>query len=805
MESLLQDVRFGLRSLRKRSLFAVLAVGTLGLGIGATTAIFSVVDGVLLRPLPYEEPGELVSVWQAWPEWRNEPMLADGWDRIYLSYPGFERWKEKQTHFTDVAIHGSTFRNFSGQGDPTRLRVGIASSGLFRVLGVQPALGRAFLPAEDQEGAPRVAILSHSFWRERFGASPDVLGRTINLNQDPFTIVGVMPEGFQLGELAGGGGAEQKPIWIAVGNDGNTRSEGSHSYEAMGRLAHDATLEQATPEAASLIAAPDEETGHTVLLTPLEELTLDGLRAPLYLLLAASLVLLLIACGNVATLLMGEFAGRRHEMATRAALGAGRGRLIRQLLTESVLLGGMGGILGVGLAFWGTKALLGLAPSLPRLQEVEVNATVLLFAAGLGVLTGLLFGMVPAWETMRNGIGAKMTNRGSMGGRSGSVLQRTVIALELALTLVLLVSGALLARSLAELMSVDTGFRSEGLAMVRTYLPAYRYGSARERAVQAERMRAALAGVPGVLAASGTNALPFYNGANALSYGIEGQESPEELSPHASFRTVLPGFFETMGIEIIEGRSLLDTDALGETPAVVISETMARRHWPHASPIGAKILFGDTLEVVGVAADVVHEALDAEPLATMYVPAREVGTSMNFVVRTSAEADALFPALRQAVWSIDSQAPISRVATLSSLIADSTRSQRFRSFIISLFALFATVLAGAGVFGVTARSVAQRAREMGIRKAVGAGSGSLMRLALLGTLRAGLIGVGVGLLGAALTSRLLTRFLFQVDPWDPVVFCGAGGGLLLLSLAASLFPAIRAASVHPVEVLREDG
>jgi putative ABC transport system permease protein len=243
--------------------------------------------------------------------------------------------------------------------------------------------------------------------------------------------------------------------------------------------------------------------------------------------------------------------------------------------------------------------------------------------------------MVPAWETMRNGIGAKMTNRGSMGGRSGSVLQRTVIALELALTLVLLVSGALLARSLAELMSVDTGFRSEGLAMVRTYLPAYRYGSARERAVQAERMRAALAGVPGVLAASGTNALPFYNGANALSYGIEGQESPEELSPHASFRTVLPGFFETMGIEIIEGRSLLDTDALGETPAVVISETMARRHWPHASPIGAKILFGDTLEVVGVAADVVHEALDAEPLATMYVPAREVGTSMNFVVRTS--------------------------------------------------------------------------------------------------------------------------------------------------------------------------
>jgi putative ABC transport system permease protein len=446
-----------------------------------------------------------------------------------------------------------------------------------------------------------------------------------------------------------------------------------------------------------------------------------------------------------------------------------------------------------------------MAPALPRLEEVQVNSTILLFAAGLGILTGLLFGLAPAWELGRGKLRETMGGRGRGGSGRSSRLQQAVIALELALTVVLLVSGGLLARSLSELMAVDTGFRQEGLAMVRTYLPSYRYGSSSERAVQAERMRVSLAGVPGVLSASGTSSLPFLNGPNALSYGIEGQEIPEELSPHASFRTVLPGFFETMGIRIVEGRPLSGADGQREYPVVVISETMARRHWPARSPLGARILFGDTLEVVGVAADVVHEALDAEPLATMYIPfSREAGTAVNFIVRTAGDAETLLPALRGAVWAVDGEAPISRVATLPSLIRASTTSERFRAVLIVVFAAFATLLAGAGVFGVTARSVAQRTKEMGIRKALGARPGSLVQLALSGTARVGLLGVGAGLVGAALASRLLTQFLYQVEPWDTLIYLGAGGGLLLLSLAASLLPALRAGSVPPMEVLREE-
>jgi putative ABC transport system permease protein len=805
VETLLQDIRFGLRALRRRPLFALMALGTLGLGIGAATAIFSVVEGVLLRPLPYDHPEELVSIWQTYPEWREEPALAHAWDWGYLSYPGYERLRNGQSHFQDVAIFGSTFRNFSGQGDPERIRVGIASSSLFPILGARPALGRGFLPGEDTEGGPRVVVLSHSFWVERFGSDPGVLGQTVNLDQEPFTIVGIMPPEFQLLDHGFLGSSGRKPVWIPVGADGYRRRDNSHSYEAIARLGEGVEPGQAVPESARLVAAPDEGPGHSVRIVPLEDLELAGMRAPLFLLLGASVVLLLIGCGNVATLLLGEFTSRRPEIATRAALGAGSGRLIRQLLTESIILGAGGSALGVGISILGTRTLLRVAPSIPRLEQVQVNTTVLLFAIALGVLTGLLFGTAPTWEITRTKLNDAMGSRRISGGPSGSLLQRTVITAELALTVVLLVSGSLLARSFGELMAVDTGFQRENLTMVRVFLPRYRYGSPSDRAAQAERMRASLEAVPGVTSASGTNSLPFYNGPNALSYGIEGQEIPEELSPHTSLRAVLPGFLETMGIRIVEGRALTGADDFREDPVAVISETMARRHWPDASPIGARILFGDTLEVVGVAADVIHESLDAEPLATMYVPfARGAGTSINFVVRTAGDPEALLPAFRRAIWAVDGEAPISRVATLPALVRDSSRNERFRATIIVAFALCATLLAGAGVFGVTARGVSRRTREMGIRNAMGAAPSTLVRLALAGTFRVGLMGVGLGLVGAAFVSRLLTRFLFQVEPWDPAIYLGTSSALLAFSLLASLLPALRAGRVPPMDVLREE-
>jgi len=805
MDALLQDIRFGLRTFRKRPLFALVGVGTLGLGIGAATAIFSVVEGVLLRPPPFEQPNELMSVWQTFPEWREEPMLAGGWEWIYLSYPGYERWREGQTHFQDVAIHGAMIRDFSGRGDPARVWVGIASSSLFPVLGVQPILGRPFHPEEDAEGGPRVALLSHAFWVERFGEDPGVLGQTITLNQDPFTVVGVLPPEFRLPGLGSRGSPGERPVWIPVGADGYRRADNAHSYEAIGRLKPGATVQQAVPEARNLIRAPDEEPEHSVRVVPWEQLATEGLRSPLLLLLAASSTLLLIACGNVANLLLGESAGRQHEMATRRAVGAGARRLARQLITESVVLGLAGSILGVALALVGTRALLRVAPPLPRMELVQVNIPVLLFSVGLGLLTGLLFGVAPARDLARRGSAGPLASGWRTGSREGAFLQHAVVSVELALTVVLLVSGTLLGRSLSRLMAVDPGFQGERVAMVRVHLPGYRYADGSDRATQAERIRERLGSIPGVMAASGTSSLPFYNRPGALSYGIEGQEMPEEISPHASLRNVLPGFFETMGIRILEGRAISETDRLGGRPVAVISETLARRHWPDGSPIGARILFGDTLEVVGVAADVVHQSLDAEPLATLYVPFLwEAGTSINFVVSTSGDPEPLFPAFRQAVWEIDPEAPISRVATLPSLIRDSARSERFRAILMGVFALCAALLAGAGIFGVTARSVSQRTKEMGIRKALGAMPGSLVRLTLSGTARVGLVGVGLGLPAALLASRLLSRFLFGVEAWDPPTYAAAAGGLLLLSLFASYLPARRAGNVPPMDALREE-
>lgn len=805
METLSQDIRFGLRTLRKRPLFALMSVATLGLGIGAATAIFSVVEGVILRPLPYERPEEVVSAWQTYPEWQEEPSLAHMWDWGYLAYPGYERWREGQTHFQDVAIHATTVRNLSGAGDPERITVGIASSSLFPVLGVQPILGRAFTAEEDEPGTVPVALLSYDFWRESSGGDESVLGTAIRLNEDPFTVVGVLPPGFEFRVMGFMGSTVEKPVWIPVGADGRQRREGSHSYEAVGRLLPGATLEQATPEARNLIPAADEEEGHSVRLVSRKALEAGDLQTPLFLLLGASVVLLLIACGNVASLLMGELARRTHEMATRTALGAGRRRIVRQLLTESVILGLAGSGLGVLLAIWGTKALLSLAPALPRIGQVQVNPAVLSFGMGLGVLTGLLFGLAPAWALIRRGSRESLGMGWRSRGRRDSGFHGGVISVELALTLILLVSGALLTRSLGNLMALDTGFAQDGLIMARAYLPSYRYAESAERGAQVGRMQLALASVPGVRTASGTSSLPFFNAPGSLSYGIEGRPEAEVLSPHTSLRLVLPGFFETMGIRILEGRGILDTDRAGGQPVAVISETMARRHWPDESPLGARILFGDTLEVVGVAADVLHESLDAEPLATMYLPFhREAGTSINFLVRTDMDPEALFPSIREAIWSVDGETPISRVATLPSLIRNSARDERFRAILMVVFALCAALLAGAGVFGVTSRSVAQRSKEMGIRKALGAQPAGLVKLALSGALRAGLVGVAMGLLGAFWASRLLARYLFELQPWDPPIYAAVAGALLALALAASYIPARRAGRVPPMEVLREE-
>jgi len=600
------------------------------------------------------------------------------------------------------------------------------------------------------------------------------------------------------------GGSGDYPVWIPVGADNARLTEGSHSYEAVARLKRGTTVALAQVETENFLRgdrSPEEVGARLELRDEVED---AGLRTPLYLLQAASLVLLLIACGNVAMLLMGEFSGRRHEMTTRMAVGAGGGRLVRQLLTESVLLGTFGAAVGVSLALVGTVTLIGLAPPIPRLEQVGVNGAALLFAACVGAASGVVFGMAPSWDVVRGKI-----HQGALGGRRvtvhrGSVLSFSIITGEIALTALLLVSGGLLVRSFTSLLAVDPGFRSETLAQVSLRLPRGRYSRPEQRLDIYNRMAEQMSAVPGVNAVSGSSSLPFLGFPNLLSFGMEGRPDPEGGSRHTSARSVLPGYFETMGIPILAGRTISDADR-GELASVaVISESMARRFWPGESALGARILFGDTLTVVGIVGNVRHESMDAEYLPTLYYPvALEPRNRLSFVVRTEGDPAPLLPQLRQAVWAVDADAPVTRVSSLQSLIVRSAGSERFRTVMMMTFGLCAALLAGAGVFGVTARSVEHRRREMGIRLAMGAQARELVTLALGRTLKAGTIGIGVGLVGALGASRLIAGFLFGVESWDPVTYACAAIALVGLSLFAGYLPARRAARVDPAQVLRE--
>jgi len=800
-----RDVGFAIRTLRKKPLFTIISIGTLGLGVGASTAIFSVVEAVLLRPLPYADPRELVQVWETFPDWLDNPQLAADWDKIYLAWPDYERWRDGQTTFQSVALYGSTVMTVIGDGAPQRFQVGTASVSLLSTLGVRPLLGRDFLPGEDGRGAERVALISYSMWRDRFGADPEVLGRTISLSGLPFTVVGILTAGFRVRGLGIFAGSGDYAVWIPLGANNARLSAGDHSYEAVARLKPGISEAQAQAETAMLLRgerSPEEIGARLVSRDYVED---AGLQSPLYLLLAASVVLLLLACGNVALLLVGEFSGRRQEIATRTAVGAGSWRVVRQLLTESVLLGIAGSAVGVAIALATTGVLVGLAPPIPRLDQVGVSGPVLLFGVSVGVASGLLFGVAPPWSVLRGKIQLCLSGDRTAAGDRKPLVPFSVVTAEIGLTVLLLVSAGLLARSLTNLLAVDPGFAAKGLAQVSVRLPDRRYEGSDPRLAVFNEMAAELAAVPGVTAVSGTTSLPFLGFPSLVSFGIEGRPEPEGGSRHTSPKMVLPGYLETMGIPLLAGRTITDDDRAELASVAVISESMARTFWPGESPLGARILFGDTLSVVGIVGDVRHESMHAEYVPTMYVPlALEPRANLTFVVRSEFDPTSLLPPLRRAIWAVDADAPVTNASSLQSLITNSVRSERFRAVLMVVFGLCAAVLAGAGVFGVTARGVAFRKREMGIRLALGAQGHELVRLALGRTLKAGAFGVVLGLVGALWVCRLLARFLFGVETWDPTTYTIAAGSLLALSLVASYLPARRAARIDPVRVLRQE-
>ena len=814
LETLGQDVRSALRSLGKRPLFTSVAVLTLALGIGAATAMFSVVNGVLLKPLPYREPDRLVAVWQTVPGNRGTPG-DDGarWDRYRLTYSQYKDLSEKTTLYDGLAGYRAGTPDvvtLTGVGDPVELPAGAATASLLPLLGVRPVQGRWFLPGEQasrtgDDGAS-VGVISHELWQGRFGGSADALGRIVTIDDRSFTIVGILPPGFRIqwlsASVAGEGAPGKRDIWFPVGAPGWTAAGQGYSWETIGRLAPDVTIEQARVETHTIMSAHPHTLGDARVLARTAEET-RGLAPPLVLLFGATAFLLLIACGNIATLSLAEVLSRRHEIATRSALGAGASRIVRLLLTESFVLAALGSALGAALAFGGTGVLVALAPPIPRLHAVGVDLRVLGFAALLGTCAAFLFGTVPSILASRVAVVPTLP-RPTGTGPGRRHFAGTIIAMEIAMTVMLLVAGGLLTRSLSRLSAVDPGFDTSDLATVEVRLPSTRYPTRDTRARFFQDALDQIEAIPGIGAVTGVSRLPFPGHTSAMNMRIDASDT----SFPPLFYQVSPGYLETLGVPLLAGRSLAETDGPGDPLAVVINETAARRYWPDESPVGAQVSLSypnGPVTVVGIVGDMKRQALYADTEPAFFIPFRQLpDESVCFVARTDSRPRDVIPLMREAVGSVDEELVVKNATTVAALVAESTANESYRALLMGVFGILAALLAAAGVFGVAARSVALRTREMGVRMALGARASGLIGTTMRDILITGLAGTAAGLLGALWASRLLTRFLFGVEPEDPTTYGVVAALIVAVCLLSSYVPARRITRVEPVDVLRAE-
>jgi predicted permease len=816
VETLLQDVRSAARALRRRPLFTSVAVVTLGLGISAATAMFSVVDGVLLKPSPFHEPDRLVAVWQTVPDLRGTPG-DDGarWDRYRLTYSQYRDLVEKSTLYAGLAAYRAgapDVATLTGAGDPVELRAGAASASLLQVLGVRPVQGRWFRPSEEASRAgddgASVAVVSHELWHGRLGGLQDALGRIVTIDDRPFTVIGVLPAGFRVqwlsASVAGEGDPGKRDIWFPIGAPGWRAAEQGWSWEVIGRLATEITVEQALTETNGILSAhPQASDGGDVRVLPRTAEETRGLAPPLVLLLGATGFLLLIACGNIATLSMAEMLSRQHEIATRSALGASTTRIARLLLTESFVLAALGSAVGVALAFCVTRVLVALAPPIPRLHEVGVDLRVLGFATVLGACTAFLFGTVPSILASRYAAGPPLPRfAGTSPDRRR--FAGAVVAAEIAVTVVLLVAGGLLTRSLSRLLAIDPGFDASGLATVEVRLPRsrYPYANAEKRVGFLRNALDQLAAVPGIGTVTAVSRLPFPGSTSAMNMVVEGRyHSP-------LFYQVAPGYLETLGVPLLAGRSLAETDGPDAPLAVVINETAARRYWPDASPVGARVSLSypkGPATVVGVVGDMKRQVLYAATEPTFFIPFSQLtDETICFVARSDVDPREVVWLMREAVVSVDRDLVVKNATTVAAVVAQSASHERYRALLMGVFGILAALLAAAGVLGVAARRVALHTREMGVRMALGARASGLVGTTMRGILVAGLAGTGVGLLGALCASQLLTRFLFAIEPADPTTYGVVAGLIVIVCLLASYVPARRITRIDPVDVLRAE-
>jgi putative ABC transport system permease protein len=812
---LLQDLRYGARMLLKSPGFTLIAVITLALGIGANTAIFSLVNSILLRQLPFRQPERLV--------WVDSRRPASG--KYSFTLPDFIDYRDQNQSLSGIAAYASWSANLTDQGEPEQLQGLRISANAFELLGVEAVAGRVLAPGDDAPGQQHVAVLSYGLWRRRFGADPQLVGKKLTLNGASYTVVGVLPPQFFFpirirdAELA---------VPLAPDADPLRGVRTSTNFlRALGRLKPGVTREQAEADLTAVAqrlrqqypVANRQKLG--VTLSPLHEEVVGSFRLALWVLLGAVGMVLLITCANLANLALARATGRRREMAIRAALGATRRRLVQQLTTESLLLALFGAGLGLLLAFYGIDLLLALSPAtLPRTGEVGIDFRVLGFTLALSLLAGALFGLAPAWQATRVSLNEELkgSGRGASGGKRQNRARSLLVASEIALSVVLLAGAGLLIKSFLRLQAVNPGFEAENSLAIRLSLPKAQYSNRAAVTAFYEKLRPRLESLPGVEAVGFVSALPLSGTLFSIPFTIEGRGTSPDEAHRADYRAVDAGYFRALKIPLIAGREFNERDAAETPPVALISQNLARRHWPQGSPLGARLRINDNnqgprpVEVVGVVGDVKHLSLDGEPEPHIYLPvhqAHEDGmawltNTQYWLLRTTVDPLTLSAAARREIQAVDRNAPASNIRTMEQYLSASVAPRRFNLRLLSIFAVAALILAGAGLYGVISHGVAQRKRELGIRIALGARACDVLKLVTGEGMALAIIGVALGLMAALALTRVMEGLLFGVSATDPLTFMVIALLLMFVALLACYIPARRATKVDPLNALKSE-
>ena len=804
MGILWQDIRYGVRTLLKRPGFTSVALVTLALGIGANTAIFSVVNAVLLRPLPYPEPDRLVRLYE------KETDAATPSERLEVAPANFLDWRRQSRTLAEIAAWGEEEQALAGRERAEPVRAAFVTANFFAVLGVRPLHGRAFTPEEDQPGRETVALLGHGLWQRRFGGDPRLVGQRVQLDGEHYTVVGIMPAGFQYPRAA--------EIWTPLAlNPNQTQTREAHFLQVIARLRPEASPAQARAEMETIAAGLEQQYPATnknwrVNVVPLLEDEVGPVSRTLLVLFGAVGLVLLIACVNVASLLLARAATRQTEIAIRTALGASRWRIVRQLLTESAVLALLGGGGGLLLALWGTDALLALSPAeIPRLQQSSVDGRVLAFALVLTFVTGLLCGLIPALQASRSDLqeALKEGGRRASGGATRARIFGALVVAETALALVLLVGAGLLARSFLRLRGVETGIEAANVLTVEINLPSARYGGEDWKARRLnfygqvlERIKA----LPGVVAAGAIDSLPLSGDQRGWTFRKEGQTLAPAERPVAGFQVATADYFRAMGIRLRRGRAFTAADADGAPPVVIINESFARRFYPNEDPLGRRIIIRNqpqACEIVGVVNDVRHFGPDQAAAPEMYVPYQQFAIgAVPLVIRTELEPQALIGAVTREIQAVDRGVAVGKVRTMTQMMSAALAERRFALSLLGIFASVALALAAVGLYGVMAFAVAARTHEFGIRMALGAQARDVLRLVFRQGAALALTGVSVGLVASIALTRLMKSLLFGVSATDPLTFAGVASLLVAVALLACYVPARRATRVDPLVALR---